>query len=301
MAENGMIVQDQTAGMLPAITFTREQIDLIKQTVAKETTDNELALFLYTAKRTGLDPLVRQIHAVKRSGKMSIQVGIDGFRLVAQRTGCHAGTDDPVYEIGKDGLPVKASVTVYRIVNGQRCPFTATARWSEYFPGEAQGFMWKKMPFLMLGKCAEGLALRKAFPAELSGVYAPEEMEQDRLPANTVNTHAENGGNGHAKPAQEAPKASNGGSNQVTFVPTDVKEKSGTNKNGKPYTKWGIVSPDGITYGTFDRDLGHLAIEAKDSGQELTLTYEHDGKFYNAKEAFLVEGDAQEPEEAELI
>jgi hypothetical protein len=69
-------------------------------------------------------------------------------------------------------------VTVWKILSGVRCPFTATAHWAEYYPGDAQGWAWKKMPHVMLGKCAEALALRKAFPAELSGVYTFEEMEQ---------------------------------------------------------------------------------------------------------------------------
>lgn len=164
------------------IDFDAEQLALIKQTVCQGATDTELALFLYAAKRSGLDPLTKQIHAVKRSGKMTIQTGIDGYRLIAQRTGHHAGTDDAVYVV-EQGIPVSATVTVYRIVGGQRVGFTATARWSEYYPGDAQGFMWKKMPFLMLGKVAESLALRKGFPAELSGMYTKEEMEQaDALP-----------------------------------------------------------------------------------------------------------------------
>jgi len=170
------LVETENAGGLQPLVFNREQIDLIKRTIAVDASDDELKLFLYTAKRTGLDPLARQIYAVKRKGKMTIQTGIDGYRLIADRTGKYAGNDDPVYD--DEDKPQKASVTVYKIVNGIRCPFTASARWDQYYPGEAQGFMWKKMPHLMLGKCAEGLALRKAFPAELSGIYTEDEMSQ---------------------------------------------------------------------------------------------------------------------------
>jgi phage recombination protein Bet len=162
--------------------LSKDQIDLIKSTVAKGATDDELKLFLYQAQRTGLDPLLKQIHAVKRWNakssreEMAIQTGIDGFRLIADRSGLYAGNDDPVFD--NEEAPKKATVTVYKMIAGQRCGFSATARWDQYYPGDKQGFMWKKMPHLMLGKCAESLALRKAFPAELSGVYTHEEMEQ---------------------------------------------------------------------------------------------------------------------------
>jgi len=172
--ENEITTVRESREMMPA--WTQEQVDLIKRTVAKDTTNDELALFLHAAKRSGLDPLAKQIHCVKRKGGMAIQTAIDGYRLIADRTGKYAGNDDPVFDDEKN--PKKASVTVYKIVGGQRCAFTATARWDQYFPGEAQGFMWKKMPHLMLGKCAEALALRKAFPAEMSGIYTNEEMEQ---------------------------------------------------------------------------------------------------------------------------
>jgi len=166
--------------------FTRDQVDLIKATVAKGSTDPELQLFLYTCKRTGLDPLTRQIHAVKRWDSsqgvnvMSIQTGIDGYRLVANRTGQHMGTTDVTYDREDADHPSWAKVTVYRQVNGEICEFTATARWSEYVALKKDGqpmALWKKMPYLMLGKCAEALALRKAFPQELGGIYTFEEME----------------------------------------------------------------------------------------------------------------------------
>lgn len=164
------------------LQWTEEQIQLVKNTVCKGATNDEFMIFCHVVKKTGLDPFMKQIHAVKRRNKntnrddMSIQVGIDGYRLIADRTGQYAGSDDARFDDEKN--PNKASVTVYKLVGGQRCSFTASARWDEYYPGDKQGFMWNKMPCVMLGKVAEALALRKAFPAELSGVYTNEEMEQ---------------------------------------------------------------------------------------------------------------------------
>lgn len=168
---------------LQTIEFSRDQIDLIKRTVmTPDVTDEELKLFLYTAKVRGLDPLLRQIYGIKRKGKLTIQVGIDGFRLIADRTERYAGNDEPVWhgDAGeKFAAPARASATVWKIVGQSRVSFTATARWEEYYPGEGgDGFMWRKMPFLMLAKCAEAQALRKAFPQQLGGLYVDEEMHQ---------------------------------------------------------------------------------------------------------------------------
>ncbi len=175
-----------------AISFTSDQVNLIKRTVARGATDDELKLFLYQAERTKLDPFSRQIYFQKYKDKngrenMTIITGIDGYRAIAERSGNYAGSDDPVFDIeadfadfkASDGkFPRKATVTVYKMIAGQRCGFTASARWMEYFPGDLKGFMWKKMPHTMLGKCAEALALRKAFPNDLSGIYTKEEMDQ---------------------------------------------------------------------------------------------------------------------------
>ena len=169
--------------------FTPQQIDLIRRQIAPDASRDELALFLEVCRGTGLNPFLRQIHAVFRNAKdgdrwtkrMTIQTGIDGYRLLAVRTGQLAGIDDAIYDDESGKHPGKATVTVYRMVAGQRVPFTATARWAEYVQTSKDGnptSMWAKMPYLMLGKCAKALALRKAFPAELSGVYTAEEMMQ---------------------------------------------------------------------------------------------------------------------------
>lgn len=169
------------------VSFDQKKLDLIRKTFGRELTDNEFELFINVAKARGLDPVLNQIHAVVRGtgddAKVTFQVGIDGFRLIAARTGEYAGRDETKFEYKKadDIYPYKATVTVYRLVNGVRCAWTASAKWSEYFPGDKMGFMWKKLPETMLEKCAEGRALRMAFPNDLSGLYVKEEMDQAPL------------------------------------------------------------------------------------------------------------------------
>ena len=168
--------------------ITPEQVDLIKSQIAVGATDDELRLFLYVADKSGLDPLTKQIYFIKRGGRMTIQTAIDGFRAIADRTGQYSSSDEPIFE-EEGNKPVKATVTVGKIVQGVVGKFTATARWSEYYPEKGQTFMWDKMPHTMLGKCAEALALRKAFPAQLSGLYTGDEMDQagkDGIPNQTT-------------------------------------------------------------------------------------------------------------------
>lgn len=166
--------------------WNRQQIDLIKQQIAKDCTDQELALFGQVCQRTGLDAFSRQIYAIKRGGKMTIQTSIDGFRLLAERSGKYGGSetfwcgpDLEWQEVWLNPQPPAAAKTVVWKIGSDR-PFVAVARWDSYkqeFNGKLSD-MWKKMPDTMIGKCSEALALRKAFPAELSGLYTREEMAQ---------------------------------------------------------------------------------------------------------------------------
>ena len=170
------------------IQITSEQTELVKQTICQGATDAEMKLFFYDCQRRGVHPLDKLIHFTKRNGKYTPVTSIDFFRQRAHTSGAYAGEDAPEFT-ETNGLPDACTYAVYRIVQGVRCKWTATARWKEYFPGEAQGFMWKKMPHLMLAKCAEALALRKAFPAELQGLYVNEEMDQAEPPKPAVLDH----------------------------------------------------------------------------------------------------------------
>lgn len=153
--------------------FNDRVIQLIRQTVCPGASPLELACFLYNAKRLGLDPMTRQIHFIKYSPNdpAEIVVGINGYRAQAEDSGCYAGSDEPVYEyedVGQPaGAPSKASVTVWKIVQGQRVPFTASARWVEFYPGEGKkGEQYRKRPHNQLAVRAESHALRKGFPQQ---------------------------------------------------------------------------------------------------------------------------------------
>lgn len=170
------------------LIYDDEKISLIKRTIAKDATDDELKLFLHQCKRTGLDPIVRQIYFIKdNKGKVTVCSSIDGLRLVAERSDKYEGQTKAEF-CGPDGIwkdiwldkqpPSAARIGVWK--KGFREATYATAIFNEYagrkYTGELT-FMWAKMPAMMIAKVAEALALRKAFPNDLSGLYSSEEAE----------------------------------------------------------------------------------------------------------------------------
>lgn len=186
--------------------YTKEQIDIIKTNIAPPNmSDAHLAYCLTVAKSRNLDPFKKQVYFSLRQKKsrgprgedvyvpaVTVEPTIDGFRSMAERTGELDGYEGPFW-CGPDGVwfdvwldskvpPVAAKVTVYR--KGRSRGTTAVARFDAYNQGNP---IWNKMADLMLSKCAESLALRKAFPAELGEFYTHEEMGQADQPNRLAN------------------------------------------------------------------------------------------------------------------
>jgi len=183
---------EQPRALAPVIAESK--LELLRDTYAKGATPQEFDLFVDVCNRLRLDPFARQIYAVKRWNsdlkrqEMTPQVSIDGMRLTAERTGKYAGQAPPEW-CGADGVwkdvwlsdkpPMAARVAVYRKDFAQ--PMYGTALYSEYVQTTKEGNptkFWRTMPANQLAKCAESLALRKAFPNELSGVYSVDELAQ---------------------------------------------------------------------------------------------------------------------------
>lgn len=168
--------------------WSEAQLSALKQLGLANASNGDLAFFFHQAQRTGLDPFARQIYMIERGGRYGIQTSIDGLRIVAQRSGQYAGQTTP-YWCGEDGEwrdvwlsrtpPLAAKIGVYRV--GFSEPTWGVARFDSYCPTSREGKpmgLWGKMPDVMLAKCAEALALRKAFPLDLSGIYTDDEMSQ---------------------------------------------------------------------------------------------------------------------------
>lgn len=200
--------------------FNEQQVATLRQIGVATANRGDLAVFFHQAVRTGLDPFARQIYMIERQGKQTIQTGIDGFRLIArrtvERTGEPLGYEDTLW-CGPEGqwtdvwlkreAPAAAKVTVIR--GGQR--FSAVALYHEYVATKRDGSpnqMWSTKGALMLAKCAEALALRKAFPQDLSGLYTSDEMQQadNQAPAPRPQAQQSQGGSRLAQAMGQRPQ-----------------------------------------------------------------------------------------------
>lgn len=175
-----------TLAMVVEMTgYAPAEIALIARTVATDANLQELAMFLRSCRLLKLDPLLRQAYLIKRKGKATLQVGIDGFRSLADRQGNYAGSSEPTFRGRKElrlgdqtiVVPEYAQVVTWKLVQGHKASFVGEARWDEFYPGAKDGFMWHKMPHHQLAKCAEAQSLRKGWPAVLGAIEMSPDLD----------------------------------------------------------------------------------------------------------------------------
>lgn len=180
---NELAIAQPQSGIVDMITFSEERKNTIKNQICKGATDAEAEMFLAICQRRGLDPFAKQIHFVKygSNSPAAFVVAIDALRLIANRTGCYAPGPKSQYEYDDTGKLISATSFVRKWVRDEWMELDEEAYYDEFVQLTQSGQprdKWKTMPHVMLAKCAEARALRRAFPEDLCGLYSQEEMGQ---------------------------------------------------------------------------------------------------------------------------
>jgi phage recombination protein Bet len=265
-----------TGSKASAIQVTPATRELVKRTVFKGASDDELMLFFHKCFSCGVHPLSGKIFPMKfkdtKNGGYTIVFisSIDYFRSKAETTGLYDGQDEPVCGWENDEYtdehPLKATVNIYKKEISR--PFVGVAKWSEFYPKDAppaKRALWDKMPTIMLAKCAEAQGFRKAFPDELNKLYEEAEMLQA-----TEGNKRVTGNSTKPQLTQETAPA---------FFVDDVTVKTG-NKNGKTWTKYGVTI-NGEIYSTFSGSYGKIATDCHKSRTPIVFTWEQSGQYKN--------------------
>lgn len=170
-------------------SFKDREMEQIRKSICKDGSDEDFEMFVRVCAHTGLNPFMKQIYPVFRNDKgvkrMTIQTSIDGFRLIAERTGRYSPGREATHVYSEKGSLISSTSYVKKLTpDGTWHEVAATAHFNELCQryGDKLGQFWEKMPHVMLAKCAEAAALRRAFPAEMSQVYTKDEMEQATPP-----------------------------------------------------------------------------------------------------------------------
>lgn len=192
----------------PVTGLTQAQIQLVKRTVAKNATDDELLMFLHLARKYKLDPLAREMYFIKQSEKdVVMMTGRDGFLKIAQSDPNYQGLqamavrENDNFSIDVQTGDIKHSFTgknrgaitgAWAVAyHAKRKPVVCYVEFSEYDRSADEKATsrdgreytkrgsptWKKYPSAMIQKVAEVFVLRRQF--NISGLVSEEEVGTD--------------------------------------------------------------------------------------------------------------------------
>lgn len=281
------------------VKYSAATVQTVRDTIFKGANDAELQLFFHKCLSVGCHPLDGLIHPSKfndgQGGKNVVFLTtIDLFRARAQDTGEYDGQDEPEFEYDATDTadfahPSYCRVNVYKKDVSRAT--VGTADWNEFYPQDSKKqFMWKKMPKVMLAKCAEAQGLRKAFPQALNKLYAEEEMMQ------AINSASLGGGSTKPQLTQATEIIDNTqGKNFIESV--DI--KTGKNTKG-PWKKYG-VKIDGVYYSTFSDTFGTQAQDYQKRGCLVGFESEKKGQYYNLTNLWEVVPAQKEKENAPVV
>jgi phage recombination protein Bet len=213
----------QNAAIMLQNEWTESKVQVLKDTICRGTTDQELSMFVAVCQARNLNPFAKQIYCVMRWDRklkrevMSIQVGVDGYRLIAVNSGEYNGQSEP-YFCGEDGVwkdiwldeknpPLAAKVEVYR--KGIDRPFVGIAKYKEFVQKNSEGeivSMWKQYPCNQLAKCAEAQGLRKGFPELYGNIEHKDESATSKVTVEELDTIGEMYGDFSNDQAKQEPK-----------------------------------------------------------------------------------------------
>ena len=174
---------ERRRGFLVSPKFTKAQATVIRREVAKDLTDDELALFFYRCRAYGLDPLKGEVSVQvynknnPEKRQMVVVVQRDGYLTIAHKSGqfdgmqsgSRKGDDGDLIGWAKVWNKSADHAIEVEVYEEEYNPYVSSVMREPAYQN-----LWKSKPRTMIQKVAESQALRRAF--NISGLYEPGEL-----------------------------------------------------------------------------------------------------------------------------
>lgn len=203
---NSLVKQEQPKSLKITFKSGDEDVTLSPMVIrnylvngdADKVTDQEIMMFMMLCRHQHLNPFLREAYLIKYGNNpATIVTGKAAFEKRANRCEDYEGFEAGIVVLNEDGdLEYRAGTLVVsgeQLVGGwadvyvknYKKPVRAVVSLEEYIGRKKDGTVnsqWASKPATMIRKVAKTQALREAFPEDLQGLYAAEEVGADILP-----------------------------------------------------------------------------------------------------------------------